>query len=184
MLSVVTLEAIVVLAKVYQGADVACSMATPEWARVRDLECGMPDGLSLGYFMRLQDCSAKEFECYHDECGAHVYARAGDILFQQRRKYKMEIGGNQPVLGDPSPTIFYMRAESGRTVTGRPLAALIVHDKCLIYTAKHIQRGEAIPPPCGSTRAEGANKFFYSFFLKKNLVYQTFQSTSSSRKMI
>ena len=33
-LSVVTLEAIVVLAKVYQGADVACAVATPEWARV------------------------------------------------------------------------------------------------------------------------------------------------------
>ena len=76
-------------------------MAMPEWARVCDvLQCGMPDGLSLGYFMRLQDCSAKEFECYHDDCGSRVYARAGDIPFQQRRKYKTEIDGNQPVPGE------------------------------------------------------------------------------------
>jgi hypothetical protein len=102
--------------------------------------------------MRLEECSAKEFECYYhiDESssssplssgGCIVYARPADIPFAQRRKHKQLIESDLPVPaeGAAHPALTYMRGVGPYKHWNVVLSAIVVHQKCQIFIDKHIK---------------------------------------------
>ena len=109
--------------------------------------------------MKLNETSAKEFSCYHTEIsppsaadiGATaetpgfpaMYTRTSDLPFKQRRACKREVDGRLPLdATSDCPRLVPFNGIGPYVSWHQVRAALTAHNKCQIYTQRHVQADE------------------------------------------
>ncbi|KAJ9453630.1 hypothetical protein DIPPA_16934 [Diplonema papillatum] len=158
-LDVPALRQLLHLGSLYRGAALwgptGCAMEHPDWSALIQCfqqQCGSGDarGFDLasgqGCFLRIEETSAKDFECYHDAAAGGpfqrtaIYARAGDIPWAQRRAFAAEIAASAPSLPAKAalPPLTYLRGQGPYTNWHTVVAALVVDEKCQLYAGHHV----------------------------------------------